>query len=124
MIYTVVVLLPLLVDLAVKMNLDSLIGYGYEPRSAAGQPVIGKLCLPAVYDSLLEDTVFVKDRVACCGECAGCKSVKVAGGKSAKTAVTESCIGFFLLDMFNLYIKLLECLCHFVLHTEVVEVCL
>lgn len=67
MIYAVVVLLPLLVDLAVKMDLDSLIGYGYEPRSAAGQPVIRKLGLPAVYDSLLEDTVFVKDRVACCG---------------------------------------------------------
>ena len=47
-IYAVVVLLPLLVNLAVKMNLYSLIGYGYEPRSAAGQPVIGKLCLPAV----------------------------------------------------------------------------
>ena len=124
MIYAVVVLLPLLVNLAVKMNLYSLIGYGYEPRSAAGQPVIGKLCLPAVYDFLLEDTIFVEDRVACCGECAGCKSVKVAGGKSAKTAVTESRIGFFLIDMFNLYIELLERLCHFVLHTEVVEVCL
>ena len=124
MIYAVVVLLPLLVNLAVKMNLYSLIGYGYEPRSAAGQPVIGKLCLPAVYDFLLEDTVFVEDRIACCGECAGCKSVKVAGGKSAKTAVTESRIGFFLIDMFNLYIEFLECLCHFVLHTEVVEVCL
>ena len=102
MIYAVVVLLPLLVNLAVKMN----------------------LYLPSVYDFLLEDTVFIEDRVACCGECAGCKSVKVAGGKSAKTAVTESRIGFFLIDMFNLYIELLECLCHFVLHTEVVEVCL
>ena len=102
MIYAVVVLLPLLVNLAVKMNLYSLIGYGYEPRSAAGQPVIGKLCLPAVYDFLLEDTIFVEDRVACCGECAGCKSVKVAGGKSADAAVAEACVRLAIIYLFNI----------------------
>ena len=86
----VVVILPVLVDLTVEVYLDSLVGNRNEPSAAAGEPVIGKLGLPAVNDLLLEDTVLITDRVTGSGIVAGCETVHVAGCKSAQTAVADS----------------------------------
>ena len=104
----VVSVVPVLMKVALEVNVDSKLGLGHEPYRTAGEPVIGKLCLPAVLKLLLEDTVLIADRVAHCGELTGSESVKVAGCKTAETAVSESCVRLVLVDLVEVYVILLE----------------
>ena len=117
----VIVVLPALVDVTVEANLNSLVMYGNKPSAAARKPVVGKLGLPAVNDFLLEDTVFIKDRIACCGIIAGSQTVHIASCKSAKTAVSETCVGFFLENSVDFYAKLVKSRSNLVLKTEIVK---
>ena len=117
----VVVVVPVLVYLTIEMYLDSLVGNRNQPRAAAGQPVIRKLGLPAVNDLLLEDTVFITDRIARCRIFAGSKTVHVAGSKSAQTAVAQTSVRLFVIYAVYLDAHVLERFLGNVLHTEVVQ---
>ena len=89
---------PAFFKLAVKANLNRLCGTGNKQRRAAGQPVIGKLGLPAFFEFLLEDTVLIEYRIACGVVAVGSESVEVAGSKSAETAVSETRVRLHLID--------------------------
>ena len=120
----VVLLIPVFLKLAVEMNFDGLIGLGNKPALAAGKPVIGKLCLPAVLYLLLEDTVLVADGVAHCRIAVGSKTVKVAGSKSAQAAVSETCIRLVIVDTVNVNVPLLEDIRYHVVYFKVIKACL
>ena len=120
----VILLIPVFLKLAVKVNFDGLVLFGNEPCLAAGKPVIGKLCLPAVLDLLLEDTVLIADRIAHSGICVCCKTVKVAGSKTSQTAVSETCIRLVLIDHIKVNVPALENILNHFVDTEVKKACL
>ena len=94
--------LPALLDLAVKLDLDALVGVALQPHLTAGQPVVGLFLLPAVHDLLLEDAVLVQDGVAGAGDAGGGHAVQVAGGQTAQAAVAEARVGLFVVDALQL----------------------
>ena len=60
------------------------------------EPCIGKLCLITVYYLLSEQTVLISERAAVSRKIESRERVDKACGKSAKTAVTQTCIVFKL----------------------------
>ena len=119
----VVLVVPVFLKVALEVNVDSELGLGNEPYRTAGEPVIGELCLPAVLELLLEDAVFIADRVshsreACCSE-----TVEVAGCETSETAVSETCIGLVLIYLIEVYIVLLEHSLNVICELKVVETC-
>ena len=101
MLNTVVVIIPCIDDFTAEFNLNGILFSCLEPYLAAGKPEVGELCLPAVNKLLLEDTALVKNAVAHTVVALSCKTVKVAGCKSAEAAVTETCIGLALVKLIN-----------------------
>ena len=120
----VILLIPVFLKLAVEVDFDGLVSLGNEPALAAWEPVVGKLCLPAVLDLLLEDTVLVADGVAHCGIAVGCKTVKVAGSKSAETAVSETCIRLIIVDTLDVNVPLFEDILNHIVYFQIVKACL
>jgi len=107
--------IPVLVDLAVKTNLDGLIRVALQPDLTAGQPVVGALLLPAVHDLLLEDAVLVQDGVAGAADAGGGHAVQIAGCQTAQTAVAQTGIGLFLEDAVDVDVSSGQSLlCHIV----------
>ena len=115
----VILLIPVFLQLAVKMDLYSFVLLGNEPYLAAGEPVVGELGLPAVLDLLLEDTVFIADRIAHCGISVCCGAVEIAGGKTSETAVSETCVGFVFIDMIEVHIPVLQKLFDHIIYLEI-----
>ena len=106
---------PVLVDLAVKADLHSLVRVALQPDLAAGQPVVGTLLLPAVHDLLLEDTVLVQDGVTSAADAGGGHAVQIAGSQTAQTAIAQTCIRLFLIDAVNADVSIGQgLLCHLV----------
>ena len=120
----VVLIVPALVNPALKENINGLLLTGNKPNVTAGEPEIGELGLPAVDELLLENTVFVKNRIALCKISLTCKTVKVAGCKSAETAVAETCIRLAVIKLVELYTEILECGFHCFCEIEIVQVVL
>ena len=116
-----VLIVPVLLELAVEAHLDGLARNGDEPCGTAGQPVVGQLGLPAFVQLLLEDAVLVADRVACCVVAVSCQSVEIAGSQSAEAAVAEACVGLALKDAVDRDAELLEDGCCLVDHLKVVQ---
>ena len=86
----VILLVPVFVEIAVEMDLDLLLGARDQPAGTSGKPVVGQLDLPAVFDLLAEDAVFIKYGVACRGVAVGSETVEIAGGKPSEAAVSET----------------------------------
>ena len=106
---------PVLVDLAVKADLHSLIRVTLQPHLTAGQPVVGALLLPAVHDLLLEDAVLVQDGVAGAADAGGGHAVQIAGCQTAQTTVAQTGIGLFLEDAVDVDVSSGQSLlCHIV----------
>ena len=57
----VILIIPVFVELSVEVDFNSLIELGNKPYLTTGEPVIRKFCLPAVFNLLTEDTVFITD---------------------------------------------------------------
>ena len=110
---------PVLVDLAVKADLHSLIRVALQPHLTAGQPVVGALLLPAVHDLLLEDAVLVQDGVAGAADAGGGHAVQIAGSQTAQAAVAQTCIRLFLIDAVNADVRSGQCLLGCIVQTEV-----
>ena len=111
--------IPVLVDLAVKADLDGLIGVALQPDLTAGQPVVSALLLPAVHDLLLEDAVLVQDGVAGAADAGGGHAVQIAGSQTAQAAVAQTCIRLFLIDAVNVDVRSGQCLLGCIVQTEV-----
>ena len=85
-----ILLIPVFLKIALKVNFDRLLRLRIEPYFAAGEPVVGQLGLPAFFELLLENAVLIADRMTGCGIARGCKAVEIAGSQSAQTAVAQS----------------------------------
>ena len=108
--------IPVLADLAVKADLDGLIGVALQPDLTTGQPVVSALLLPAVHDLLLENAVLVQDGVAGAG---GGHAVQIAGSQTAQTAVAQACIGLFLKDALDVDVGICQHLLGNIFQTQV-----
>ena len=111
--------IPVLADLAVKADLDGLIGVALQPDLTAGQPVVSALLLPAVHDLLLENAVLVQDGVAGAADAGGGHAVQIAGSQTAQTAVAQTCIRLFLKDAVNVDISVGQGLFCYLVQTQV-----
>ena len=111
--------IPVLADLAVKADLDGLIGVALQPDLTAGQPVVSALLLPAVHDLLLENAVLVQDGVAGAADAGGGHAVQIAGSQTAQTAVAQACIGLFLKDALDVDIGISQHLLGNIFQTQV-----
>ena len=111
--------IPVLADLAVKADLDGLIGVALQPDLTAGQPVVSALLLPAVHDLLLEDAVLVQDGVAGAADAGGGHAVQIAGSQTAQTAVAQACIGLFLKDALDVDVGISQHLLGNIFQTQV-----
>ena len=107
--YAVEIVIPVFFKVAVELNFDSGAGHGNEHSGSAGQPVIGQLGLPAVFQLLLKDAVFVKNGVAGSVVAVGSQRVEVAGSKSSQTAVSERRV-LYLLELVYIRAELLQTL--------------
>ena len=119
----VILIVPVLLKVALEVDVDGELGLGYQPYGAAGEPVVGELCLPAVLQLLLEDTVLIADRIAHCGEAHGSKTVKVAGSKSSQTAVAQTCVGLVFVYLIEIDVILLQHRLYAVSKLEIVDAC-
>ena len=118
-----VLVVPVFLEIALEVNIDSELGLRNEPYRTAREPVVGELSLPAIFKLLLEDTVLIADRVSHCRE-AGCsKTVEVACCKTAETAVSEACIRLVLVNLIEVYIVFLEHSLDIVCELKVVKAC-
>ena len=110
---------PVLVDLAVKADLHSLIRVTLQPHLTAGQPVVGALLLPAVHDLLLEDAVLVQDGVAGAADIGGGHAVQIAGSQAAQAAVAQTCIGLFLKNAVQIDLGVSQCFLGDLVQTQI-----
>ena len=110
---------PVLVDLAVKADLHSLIRVALQPHLTAGQPVVGALLLPAVHDLLLEDAVLVQDGVAGAADIGGGHAVQIAGSQAAQAAVAQTCIRLFLKNAVQIDVGVSQCLLGNLVQTQI-----
>ena len=101
-------IVPGIVNFALKADFQRAFFVRHKPHVAAGQPEIGQLRLPAVDQFLFENTRFVKNRIAARGVALRCKAVKVAGGKSAQSPVAETRVGFARIKAFELHAVIRE----------------
>jgi len=78
------------VHLAAEAHLDGVVLAGVQPHVAHGEPVVGKLHLPAVHDLLAEDAEFVADGEARHRITQFGGGVHIAGREAAEAAVAET----------------------------------
>ncbi len=119
----VVLVVPVLGQVALEVDVDNSVGLLNKPAFAAGEPVVGKLGLPAVLDLLLENAVLIADRVAHSGISVGSETVQIAGGKSAQTAVSKTCVRLILIDTVKVDIPLLEDILNHAVDVKVEKAC-
>ncbi len=124
MLYRVVLVVPLLLDMPVKVHLNGVVRHGLHPDSPARQPEIRQLRLPAVHQLLLEKAVLIPKGIAHGRVPLGGKAVQKAGGKPAQTAVSKARVRLLVVQVVELYTKLREGLTHIVLKAQVIKVIL
>ena len=116
----VVLVVPLLLDVAAKVDLHRAFRHGLQPNAAAGQPGVGQLGLPAVHQLLAEQAVFIPQGVAHSGVSLGGQAVHKAGGQAAQAAVAQARVGLLLVEVVQLDIKSGQRLAEIVFQIQVV----
>ena len=124
MTYGMVVVMPLLFNVAVEVHLNGAFVDLLHPDLAARKPEVRQLRLPTLNELLAENTVFIAQgiahgRVALC-----CKAVKEAGGKTAEAAVAKAGVRLLFVKVIELYAHFGKCFAEAVLETEVKQVVL
>ena len=110
------------VDRAADLDLARVVHRGDVPNVAGSEPGVRQLDLLAVFNLLLENTVFIADGVAGAAHTDGGHTVHVAGCQTAQTAVAQTGIGFFLKDIGHFIAHILKCLGQFRQDAQVVGV--
>ena len=111
---------PLVLNLALKAHFDGALLLGDEPYLAAGQPEIRQLRLPAVHDLLLENAVFVEDRITGGKIPLRGKAVEVAGGKPSQASIAEARVRLAVIEAFHLDIVVRKRLAEYLGQAEIV----
>ncbi len=124
MLHGVVLLVPLLLDMSVKVHLHGVVGHRLHPYRPPRQPEVRQLRLPAVHQLLLEKAVFVPQRVAHGRIPLGGKAVQETGRKPPQAPVAKARVGLLVIEVAELYAKLRQSLPHIVLKAQVIEVVL
>ena len=91
-------------------------------RIAVSEPVIGQLNLLAVYDGLLEHTVFVTDTAAVSRIVEGGQGLQEAGCQTAKAAVSQTCIRLLILNLVDINAEFLKNLSYLLVAAKVDQV--
>ena len=122
MAYGVVLVVPLLLDVAVEMHLDGVLIDFLHPYLAARQPEVRQLGLPALDELLAEDAVLVAQRVAHCRVALRGEAVEEACREAAEAAVAEAGVRLLLIECVELRTHIGERLAEVFLKAEVEEV--
>ena len=120
--YGMVAVVPAVMHLALKADIDGAFLSVGQPNLAAGQPEIGKLRLPAVHKFLFENAVLVKDGVAAGGVAAGGQTVQITSGKPSQTAVAEARVRFTVVEFFQIDAVFLQHLFEHACQIQVIQV--
>jgi hypothetical protein len=88
--------LVLVFGMTANLDIESDIRSMDEPRASRTQPLVGHFGLPAVVDDLRENAELVANAVANGGNLERRQRIKVTGGETAETAVTESGLLFLI----------------------------
>ncbi len=89
------------------------------PGVAVGEPVFGRLLLPAAANDLAEQTVVVADAVAVRGDAERRHAVHETGGEASEAAVAERGVRFDAAELGQIDAELLERLGHRFRDTEI-----
>ena len=119
--HRVVLVVPLLFNVAAEVDFYRTFGYGLQPDAAAGQPGVGQLGLPAVHQLLAEQAVFIPQGVAHGRVSLGGQAVHEAGGKTTQAAVAQACVGLLLVKIIQFDIELRQSFAEVVLQIQVVK---
>ena len=118
----VVLVVPVFLKFAFEVNVDSKFRLCNEPYGTAGEPVVRKLGLPAVFKLLLEDSVLIADRVTH-SRVSGCsESVQIASGKTSETAVSETCVRLVVIYFIEIYFVIFEHITDILSYAQVVDI--
>ena len=118
----VVLVVPLLLDVAAKADFHGAFGHLLQPDAAAGQPGVGQLGLPAVHQLLAEQAVLVPQGVAHGRVALGGQAVHKAGGQAAQAAVAQARVGLLLVEVIQLDAVVRQGLAEVLLQAQVAQV--
>ena len=90
--YTMVIAVPCFNGFSVKIYGNRFFSVGLKPYRTARKPEIRQFSLPAVNEFLFENAIFITQGITHSRVILSCKTVKEASSKSAKTAVSKTCI--------------------------------
>ena len=118
----VVLVVPLLLDMAAKADFHGAFGHLLQPDAAAGQPGVGQLGLPAVHQLLAEQAVFIPQGIAHGRIALGGQAVHKAGRQAAQAAVAQAGVGLLFIQIVQLDIVFRQSLAEGLLQAQVVQV--
>ena len=111
-----------LADLAAELDLHGVVLAGLQPHVAHLEPVVREFHLPAVDDLLLEDAEFIADGEAGHRVVHAGRGIHIAGGQTAKAAVSKAGVGIDGIDLIDVEACISQCLAELCLQPEVKEV--
>ena len=111
-----------LADLAAELDLDGVVLAGLQPHVAHLEPVVREFHLPAVDDLLLEDTELIADGEAGHRVIHAGRGIHIAGGQTAKAAVSKAGVGIDGIDLIDVEACIGQCLAELCLQPKVKEV--
>ena len=117
----VVLVVPALGDLPLKGHGERFIVALLEPDFAARQPEVRQLRLPAVHEFLLENAVFIEDRIARGVIALRRQTVEIARGQATEAAVSEARIRFAFVESVELDAVILQSLGEYVCQIQIVQ---
>ena len=117
--HRVVLVVPLLLNVAAKAHFHRTFGHPLKPYASAGQPGIRQLGLPAVHQLLAEQAIFIPQgithgRIALSGQ-----TVHEAGCQAAQAAVAQTGVGLLLVEVIQLNIVFCQGLAEVFLQAQV-----
>ena len=96
------------ISIAVELDIHGLIRLAVFPGKAVLQPVVGDFYLVAVNDFLLKQTVLITDGAAMARQMMCCHGIDKAGSKTAQTAVAQTSIGFFFVNLVQVQLEVAQ----------------
>ena len=104
----VILILPVFLNLPFKMYFYGFFRLWIQPNASAREPVIRQFCLPAVFQLLLENAVFIADGVTGCRNLLGCHCIQVASSQTTQAAVSKTCVRFTFINFIQIDVEFLQ----------------